>query len=81
MKRDIQNPVVFVPLEGELPEVFEELVFRVALAVDVSNPGGVVENSEDRTDILLASRVGIPITLQAVYVSWFPQIRISLNTL
>ena len=81
MKRDIQNPVVFVPLEGELPEVFEELVFRVALAVDVSNPGGVVENIEDRTDILLASRVGIPITLQAVYVSRFPQIRISLNTL
>ena len=81
MKRDIQNPVVFVPFEGELPEVFEELVFRVALAVDVSDPGGVVENIEDRTDTLFASRVGIPITLQAVYVSRLPQIRIFLNTL
>ena len=81
MKRNVQNPVVLVPLEGELPEVFEELVFRVALAVDVSDPGGVVENIENRADTLFASRVGIPITLQAVYVSRFPQIRISLNTL
>ena len=81
MKSDIQNPVVFVPFERELPEVFEELVFRVALAVDVSDPGGVVENIEDRTDTLLASRVGVPVTLQAVYVSRLPQIRISLNTL
>ena len=81
MKRDIQNPVVFVSLERELPEVFEELVFRVALAVDVSDPGGVVENVEDRADTLLASRVGVPVTLQAVYVSRLPQIRISLNTL
>ena len=81
MKRNVQNPVVFVPFERELPEVFEELVFRVALAVDVSDPGGVVENIEDRTDTLLASRVGVPVTLQAVYVSRLPQIRISLNTL
>ncbi len=81
MKRNVQNPVVLVPLEGELPEVFEELVFRVALAVDVSDPGRVVENIENRADTLLAARVGIPITLQAVYVSRFPQIRISLNTL
>ena len=81
MKCNVQNPVVLVPLEGELPEVFEELVFRVALAVDVSDPGGVVENIENRADTLFASRVGIPITLQAVYVSRFPQIRISLNTL
>ena len=63
MKRNIQNPVVLVPFERELPEVFEELVFRVALAVDVSDPGGVVENIEDRTDTLFASRVGIPVTL------------------
>ena len=81
MKGNVQNPVVLVPLEGELPEVFEKLVFRVALAVDVSNPGGVVENIEDRTDILLASRVGVPVPLQTVYVSQLPQIRISLNTL
>ena len=81
MKRNVQNPVVFVPLEGELPEVFEKLVFRVALAVDVSNPGRVVENIENRADTLFASRVGIPITLQAVYVSRLSQIRISLNTL
>lgn len=81
MKRDIQNPVVFVPLESELPEVFEELVFRVALAVDVSGPGRVVENIEDRTDTLLASRVGVPVTLQAVYISRLSQIRMSLNTL
>lgn len=81
MKGDIQNPVVFVPLEGELPEVFEELVFRVAFAVDIFNSGRVVENIENRADTLLAARVGIPITLQAVYVSRFPQIRISLNTL
>ena len=81
MKRNVQNPVVLVPFERELPEVFEKLVFRVALAVDVSNPGRVVENIEDRTDTLFASRVGIPITLQAVYVSRLPQIRISLNTL
>ena len=81
MKRDIQNPVVLVPLKYELPEVFEKLVLRVALAVDVSDPGRVVENIEDRTDTLLASRVGVPVTLQAVYVSRLPQIRISLNTL
>ena len=72
MKGNVQNPVVLVPLEGELPEVFEKLVFRVALAVDVSNPGGVVENIEDRTDILLASRVGVPVTRQTVYVSRLP---------
>ena len=81
MKRNVQNPVILVPLERELPEVFEELVFRVALAVDVSDPGRVVENIENRTDTLLASRVGVPVTLQAVYVSRLPQIRISLNTL
>ena len=81
MKSNVKNPVVLVPFERELPEVFEELVLRVALAVDVSDPGGVVENIEDRTDTLFASRVGIPITLQAVYVSRLPQIRISLNTL
>ena len=81
MKRDIQNPVIFVSLEGELSEVFEELVLRVALAVDVFDPGGVVENIEDWTDALLAPRVGIPVPLQAVYVSRLPQIRISLNTL
>lgn len=81
MKRDIQNPVVFVPLEGELPEVFEELVFRVALAVDVFDPGGIVENIEDRTDTLFASWVGVPVPLQAIYVSRLSQIRISLNTL
>lgn len=62
MKRDIQNPVVFVPFERELPEVFEELVFRVALAVDVSDPGGVVENIENRADALFASRVGVPVS-------------------
>ena len=72
MKSDIQNPVVFVPFERELPEVFEELVFRVALAVDVSDPGGVVENIENRADTLLASRVGVPVTLQTVYVSRLP---------
>jgi hypothetical protein len=81
VKRDIQNPVVFVPLEGELPEVFEELVFRVALAVDVFDPGGIVENIEDRTDTLFASWVGVPVPLQAIYVSRLSQIRISLNTL
>lgn len=81
MKRDIQNPVVFVPLESELPEVFEELVFRVALAVDVSDSGRVVENIEDRTDTLFALWIGVPVPLQAVYVSRLPQIRISLNTL
>ena len=81
MKREIQNPVVFVPLEGELPEVFEELVFRVALAVDVFDPGGIVENIEDRTDTLFASWVGVPVPLQAIYVSRLSQIRISLNTL
>lgn len=81
MKRNVQNPVVLVPFERELPEVFEKLVFRVALAVDVSNPGRVVENIEDRTDTLFASRVGVPIPLQAIYVSLLPQIRISLNTL
>ena len=80
MKRDIQNPVVFVPLESELPEVFEELVFRVALAVDVSDSGRV-ENIEDRTDTLFALWIGVPVPLQAVYVSRLPQIRISLNTL
>ena len=81
MKGNVQNPVVLVPLEGELPEVFEKLVFRVALAVDVSNPGGVVENIEDRTDTLFASRVGVPVPLQAIYVSRLSQIRMSLNTL
>lgn len=81
MKRNVQNPVVLVPFERELPEVFEKLVFRVALAVDVSDPGGVVENIEDRTDTLLASRVGVPVPLQAIYVSRLPQIRMSLNTL
>ena len=81
MKGNVQNPVVLIPLERELPEVFEELVFRVALAVDVSDPGRVVENIEDRTDTLFASRVGVPIPLQAIYVSLLPQIRISLNTL
>lgn len=81
MKRDIQNPVVFVSLEGELSEVFEELVFCVAFTINVSDPGGVVENIENRADTLLASRVGVPIPLQAIYVSRLPQIRISLNTL
>ena len=81
MKSNVKNPVVLVPFERELPEVFEELVLRVALAVDVSEPGRVVENIEDRTDTLLASRVGVPIPLQAIYVSRLPQIRISLNTL
>lgn len=81
MKGNIQNPVVFVPFERELLEVFEEFVFRVALAVDVSDPGGVVENIEDRTDTLFASRVGVPVALQAIYVSRLSQIRISLNTL
>ena len=80
MKSNVKNPVVLVPFERELPEVFEELVFRVALAVDVSDPGGVVENIENRTDTLLASRVGVPVTLQAIYVSRLPQIRMSLNT-
>ena len=81
MKGNVQNPVVLVPLERELPEVFEELVCRVAPAVDVSDPGGVVENVENRTDTLFASRVGVPIPLQAIYVSRLPQIRMSLNTL
>lgn len=81
MKRDIQNPVILIPLKGELPEAFEELVLRVAFAVDVFDPGGVVENIEDRTDALLASRVGVPVPLQAIYVSRLSQIRISLNTL
>lgn len=81
MKRDIQNPVVLVPLERELPEVFEELVFRVALAVDVSDPGGVVKNIEDRSDTLFASWIGVPVALQAIYVSRPSQIRMSLNTL
>ena len=64
MKRNVQNPVILVPLEGELPEVFEKLVFRVALAVDVSDPGGVVENIEDRTDTLFALWIGIPVSFQ-----------------
>ena len=81
MKRNVKHPVVFVTFKRELPEVFEELVFRVAFAVDIFNSSGVVENIENRADTLFASRVGIPITLQAVYVSRFPQIRISLNTL
>ena len=81
MKSNVKNPVVLVPFERELPEVFEELVLRVALAVDVSEPGRVVENIENRTDTLLASRVGVPSPLQAIYVSRLPQIRISLNTL
>lgn len=81
MKGNVQNPVVLIPLESELPKVFEELVFRVALAVDVSDSGGVVENIEDRTDTLLAPRVGVPVPLQAIYVSRLSQIRISLNTL
>lgn len=81
MKSYVKNPVVLIPLERELPEVFEKLVFRVALAVNVFDPGGVVENIEDRTDTLFASRVGIPVPLQAIYVSRLPQIRISLNTL
>lgn len=81
MKSNVKNPVVLVPFERELPEVFEELVLRVALAVDVSEPGRVVENIENRTDTLLASRVGVPIPLLAIYVSRLPQIRISLNTL
>ena len=81
MKSNVKNPVVLVPFERELPEVFEELVLRVALAVDVSEPGRVVENIENRTETLLASRVGVPIPLQAIYVSRLPQIRISLNTL
>lgn len=81
MKSNVQNPVVLIPLERELPEVFEELVFCVTLAVDVSDPGRVVENIEDRADTLLASRVGVPVTLQAVYVSRLSQIRIFLNML
>lgn len=81
MKSNVKNPVVLVPFERELPEVFEELVLRVALAVDVSDSGRVVENIENRTDTLFASRVGIPVPLQTVYVSRLPQIRISLNTL
>lgn len=81
MKGNVQNPVVLIPLEGELPEVFKKLVLRVALAVDVFDPGGVVENVEDRTDTLLVSRVGVPVPLQAVYVSRLSQIRMSLNTL
>ena len=81
MKGNVQNPVVLVPLKYELPEVFEKLVLRVALAVDVSDPGRVVENIEDRTDTLLASRVGVPVPFQAIYVSRLSQIRISLNTL
>lgn len=81
MKRDVQNPVIFVPLECELPEIFEKLVFRVTLAIDVFDPSGVVENIKDRADTLLASGVGIPVTLQAIYVSGLLQIRISLNTL
>ena len=81
MKSYVKNPVVFVTFKRELPEVFKELVLRVALAVDVSDPGRVVENIKNRTDTLLASRVGVPVTLQAIYVSRLPQIRISLNTL
>lgn len=81
MKSNVQNPVVFVTFERELPEVFEELVFCVTLAVDVSDPGRVVENIENRADTLFASRVGVPVPLQTVYVSQLPQIRISLNTL
>ena len=81
MKSYVKNPVVFIPFERELPEVFEKLVFRVAFAVDIFNSGRVVENIEDRTDALFASRVGVPIPLQAIYVSRLPQIRISLNTL
>lgn len=81
MKGNVQNPVVLIPLKGELPEVFKELVLRVALAVDVFDSGGVVENIEDRTDTLLAPRVGVPVPLQAIYVSRLPQIRMSLNTL
>lgn len=81
MKGNVQNPVVFIPLEGELPEVFEKRVLRVALTVDVFDPGGVVENIEDRTDTLFASRVGVPVPFQAVYVSRPSQIRISSNTL
>ena len=81
MKSNVQNPVVFVTFERELPEVFEELVFRVALAIDIFDSGGVVENIEDRADTLLTSRVGVPVPLQTVYVSRLPQIRISLNTL
>ena len=80
MKSNVKNPVVLVPFERELPEVFEELVFRVALAVDVSDSGRV-ENIEDRTDTLFALWIGVPVPLQAVYVSRLPQIRISLNTL
>ena len=72
MKSNVKNPVVLVPFERELPEVFEELVLRVALAVDVSEPGRVVENIENRTDTLLASRVGVPVTRQTVYVSRLP---------
>ena len=74
MKSNVQNPVVLIPLERELSEVFEELVFRVTFAVDVSDSGGVVENIEDRMDTLLASRVGVPVTLQAIYVSRLLQI-------
>lgn len=81
MKRDIQNPIVLVAFKRALPEVFEKFVLRVALAVDVFDPGGVVENIEDRTDTLFASRVGVPVPLQAVYVSRLFQIRMSLNTL
>ena len=68
MKSDVKNPVVFVPFERELPEVFEELVFCVTLAIDIFDSGGVVENIENRADTLFASRVGIPIPLQAIYV-------------
>lgn len=63
MKGNVQKPVVFVTFERELPEIFEKLVFCVALAVDVFDSGGVVENIEDRADTLLASRVGVPISL------------------
>lgn len=80
MKSNVKNPVVLIPLERELPEVFEKLVFRVAFAVDIFNSSGVVENIEDRADTLFASRVGVPIPLQAIYVSRLPQIRMSLNT-
>lgn len=81
MKGDVQNPVVLIPLKGELPEVFEKLVLRVAFTIDIFDSGGVVENIEDRTDTLFASRVGVPVPLQTVYVSRLSQIRMSLNTL
>lgn len=81
MKSNVQNPVVFVTFERELPEVFEKFVFCVTLAIDISDSGGVVENIENRADTLFASRVGVPVPLQTVYVSQLPQIRISLNTL